>query len=158
MDRRAFVTFAGLAGLAAASGAEAQQAVTPAPIVGAGSQGKFLHVYAGPDGKSHIELVDIGHGAALVPLTTMRAVNYQPTEVTWHHVPQKQFVINTTGWLEVELGDGTKHRIGPGDLVFLEDATGTGHVTRLQGEGVTCLFIGVPPDFDVMAWAKGEKA
>ncbi len=155
MDRREFSVLVGAAGLMAASGADAQQPVTSTPIVGAGSQGKFLHVYAGPDGKSHIELVDIAHGAKLVPLSTMRAVNYQPTEVTWHHVPQKQFVINTTGWLEVELGDGTRHKIGPGDLVFLEDATGTGHVTRLLGEGVTCLFITVPEDFDVMAWAKG---
>ena len=154
MDRREFSALAGAAGLMAASGAEAQP-VTSAPIMATGGQGKFLHVYATADGESHIELVTISDSAGPVPVTGMRARNYRPAEVTWHQTPAKQFVINTTGWLETELSDGTRHKIGPGDLVFLEDVTGKGHVTRLQGEGVTCLFIAVPPDFDVMAWAKG---
>jgi len=57
--------------------------------------------------------------------------------------------------LEVELSDGTKRRIGPGDLVLLEDTTGKGHVTRLVSP-VTCLFIRVADNFDVKKWAAGE--
>jgi len=154
MDRRTFSALAGAAGLMAASGADAQP-VTTSPVLGVGGQGKFLHVYATPDGESHIEQVAISDTAGPIPVTGMRARNYRPSEVTWHQTPAKQFVINTTGWLETELSDGTRRRIGPGDLVFLEDVTGKGHVTRLQGDGVTCLFIAVPPDFDVTAWAKG---
>ena len=41
--------------------------------------------------------------------------------------------------------------IGTGDLVYLEDTRGKGHVTRLRGS-VTNLFLPVGPDFDVVAW------
>ena len=154
MDRRVFVAAAGAAGLMAASGSDAQS-VTASPLIGVGGQGKFLRVYATADGESHIEEIVIADSAGPVPVTAMRARNYRPTEVTWHKAPAKQFVINTTGHLEVEMSDGTRRKVGPGDLVFLEDLAGKGHVTRLQGDGVTCLFIAVPPDFDVVAWAKG---
>ena len=68
--------------------------------------------------------------------------------------PQRQFAINLTGELEVEVSDGARRRLGPGDLVLLEDTHGKGHVTRLL-EPVTCLFIRVEEDFDVEAWANG---
>ena len=44
-----------------------------------------------------------------------------------------------------------------GDLVYLEDTTGKGHVTRLGG-AVTNLFIPVQPDFDVLAWVERHGA
>ncbi len=59
-----------------------------------------------------------------------------------------------TGALEVEISNGSRRRIGPGDLVFLEDVTGKGHVTRPLGP-ITNLFLHVPADFDVVAWARG---
>ena len=42
-----------------------------------------------------------------------------------------------------------------GDLVFLEDITGKGHVTRVLSP-VTNLFIHVPQDWDMLAWARGR--
>ena len=59
-----------------------------------------------------------------------------------------------SGALEVELTDGTRQRIGS-DLVFLDDLTGKGHITRALGP-VTNVFIHVPDDFDVVAWAAGR--
>ena len=53
------------------------------------------------------------------------------------------------GELEVELTDGTRRKIGS-DLVFLEDLTGKGHVTRALGP-ITNVFLHVPVDFDVVA-------
>ena len=41
------------------------------------------------------------------------------------------------------------------DLVFLEDLTGKGHVTRALGP-ITNVFLHVPADFDVVAWAAGK--
>ena len=35
---------------------------------------------------------------------------------------------------EIEVGDGTVARIGPGDVVLAEDLTGQGHITRVVGE------------------------
>ena len=59
-----------------------------------------------------------------------------------------------TGTLEVEISDGSRQRIGRGDLVFLEDTTGKGHVTRVLTP-VTNLLIHVPQDWDMLSWANG---
>ena len=72
----------------------------------------------------------------------------------WHNAPRHQFAINMTGDLEVEITGGARKKIGAGDLVYLEDVTGQGHVTRALGP-VTNLFIHVADDFDVVAWARG---
>jgi len=42
-----------------------------------------------------------------------------------------------------------------GDMVFLEDLTGKGHITRLLSP-VTNIFIRVADTFDVVAWARGD--
>jgi quercetin dioxygenase-like cupin family protein len=76
------------------------------------------------------------------------------TAPDWHTAPRRQFAINMTGELEVEISNGTRRRIGAGDLVFLEDLTGKGHVTRALGP-ITNLFLHVPDDFDVVAWSNG---
>jgi len=42
--------------------------------------------------------------------------------------------ISLSGTAEIEVGDGTVARIGPGDVVLAEDLTGQGHITRVVGE------------------------
>jgi ethanolamine utilization protein EutQ (cupin superfamily) len=79
------------------------------------------------------------------------------SEADWHTAPRKQFAINMTGDLEVEISDGTRQAIGQGDLVYLEDTTGKGHVTRVQSP-VTNLFIHVPENWDMLRWARGQAA
>jgi len=38
------------------------------------------------------------------------------------------------GAIEVEVSDGTRRRFAPGDLVFVADTTGRGHVTLAVGD------------------------
>lgn len=52
----------------------------------------------------------------------------------WHPSPCRQLYFNLGGRLEVEVGDGETRRLGPGDIVLLEDLTGDGHVTRVVGD------------------------
>ena len=127
---------------------------TTAPLLNAGAQPKLCRIYATSDGESHMEELSVGPDVGLLPLQGMTARSYNPSNVTWHVAPQRQFAINLTGELEAEVSDGQRRRFGPGDLVFLEDTHGKGHVTRLLGP-VTCLFIRVEGDFDVAAWAAG---
>ena len=130
------------------------QTVT-APIANTGVQPRLFHVYATPDGESHLEQLSVAPTAGTLPLTGLRAISYKPNKVDWHLAPRPQFAINLTGELQVETSDGSKHKIGPGDLVYLEDTHGKGHITRLLNP-VTALFI-IPPDgLDIRAWAKGE--
>jgi hypothetical protein len=35
--------------------------------------------------------------------------------------------------VDIEIGDGTVRRLGPGDILIAEDVSGQGHVTREVG-------------------------
>ena len=47
---------------------------------------------------------------------------------------RRQYSIALSGTAEIEVGDGTVARVGPGDVVLAEDLTGEGHVTRVVGD------------------------
>jgi hypothetical protein len=118
---------------------------------------KVVRIYSTPDGGSRVEELTISLDAKPVDITRMTASVYRGSGARapdWHTAPRKQFAINMTGELEVELTDGTRRRIGS-DLVYLEDTTGKGHVTRALGP-ITNVFLHVPDDFDVVAWAAGR--
>jgi len=120
-------------------------------------EARVIRIYATPDGESHIEDLVIAEGAGPADITRMTAGVYRGSGATapdWHTAPRRQFAINMIGELEVEITNGTRRKIGAGDLVFLEDLTGKGHVTRALGP-ITNLFLHVPDDFDVVAWSRG---
>ncbi len=125
-------------------------------IVNTEARPRFLRIYATPDGETHLEERTISARSALGPLTGLRAMSYSPSSVGFHGVNAPMFVINLTGELDVEVSDGTRRRVGPGDLVLLQDTTGKGHATKLLGP-VTCLFMPVADDFDVKAWAEDNE-
>jgi mannose-6-phosphate isomerase-like protein (cupin superfamily) len=54
--------------------------------------------------------------------------------LNWHCAPRRQYSISLSGTAEIEVGDGTVARVGPGDVVLAEDLTGQGHVTRVIGD------------------------
>ena len=152
MERRELIRIAGaLSLLGVGEAATAQTAPTPDN----GARVKIIHIHATPDGESHLDDMVVQPNAKPIPLASMSVSAYHPTNVQWHNVPTPQFAINMTGTLEVEVSTGTKRLIGPGDLVFLEDATGKGHITRLQTP-VSNLFIRVAQGFDIIAWAAGR--
>jgi hypothetical protein len=149
MDRRELLALAGVTTLTAA--------IARAQRPGSELHAELIRIYSTPDGESHVERVEISNSAGEIPVTGMTARAYArnvSSEADWHTAPRKQFAINMTGSLEVEISDGSRHSIGQGDLVFLEDVTGKGHVTRVQTP-VTNLFIQVPQDWDVLRWARG---
>jgi len=61
----------------------------------------------------------------------------------WHCAPRRQYSITLSGQAEIEVGDGTVVRVGPGDVLLAEDLTGRGHVTR--GVGTTPRFYAIVP-------------
>lgn len=151
MDRRELLALAGIATLAGPS-------ITWAQGSGSEPKARLIHIYATPDGESHHAVVEISNDAGEIPVTGMTARAYARNAASvpdWHTAPRRQFAINMTGSLEVEISDGSRHAIGQGDLVFLEDITGKGHVTRVQSP-VTNLFIHVPQEWDMLSWARGR--
>jgi quercetin dioxygenase-like cupin family protein len=152
MQRRELMTMAGAAMLLAGGRALAQSGGSAGAV-----EAKVVRIYATPDGGSRVEELTISPNAKPVEILRMTAGVYGGSGARapdWHTAPRKQFAINMSGELEVELTDGTRRRIGS-DLVYLEDLTGKGHVTRALGP-ITNVFLHVPDDFDVVAWAAGR--
>jgi hypothetical protein len=150
MDRRDVLTIGGAALLLGGARAFAQSGA-------AVNEAKVVRIFATPDGGSRVEELTISPNAKPIDITRMTAAAYRGSGATapdWHTAPRKQFAINMTGELEVELTDGTRRKIGS-DLVYLEDLTGKGHVTRALSP-ITHVFLHVPEDFDVVAWAAGK--
>lgn len=151
MERRELLALSGV-GLALTAGGALGQSGSGEPLAA-----RVIRIYATPDGGSRVETLTIADGAGPVPVTQMTAGVYTGSGARapdWHQAPRRQFAINMTGELEVELTDGSRRRIGS-DLVYLEDLTGKGHVTRALGP-ITNVFLHVPTDFDVVAWAAGR--
>ena len=128
---------------------------------------RLVRIYADRDGESHVERLELtvanppepGTAGGTIPVEGHAVLRAYPVAgpdaeravVDWHRVPRKTFVVAISGGIEVEVSDGRRMAIEKGDLVFLEDTVGKGHVTRLQGN-VTNLFLPVGSDFDVLDW------
>ncbi len=114
---------------------------------------QYLRIYAGPDGESHFEDVDVAmtpNGVAHTSdVVTAKGVIFHRSPGSrvhdWHNAPRRQFVVHLTGEVEVETSDGEKRQVPPGSVVLAEDTTGKGHITRniSPGERLT-LFIPLP--------------
>ena len=108
---------------------------------------KFWRVYTGPDGKSHVaempldmkpfKDVEGAYGKA-APTQAATGITFRMSPpgyvLGWHCAPRRQYSISLSGQAEIEVGDGTVARVGPGDVVLAEDLTGQGHVTRVVGD------------------------
>ena len=108
---------------------------------------KIWRVYTGQDGQSHLvemplamkPFVDVegahGEGTSIQPATGIIFRVSPPGYVLgWHCAPRRQYSISLSGMAEIEVGDGTVARLGPGDVVLAEDLTGRGHITRVVGD------------------------
>lgn len=115
---------------------------------------EVIRVTATPDGKSRYERVSVLGRPAALPVAEVRMGCISQGVEDWHTAPRKLFTINVKGDIRGDFGDGTSVPIGKGDLVYLEDTSGQGHVTNLL-TAVSNIFIVVEPDFDFDTWAKG---
>ena len=106
----------------------------------------ILRIYSGSDGKSHIEAVELdlqpfvdtegahGEGTALQAGAITFRVAPVGYVLEWHCAPRRQYTITLAGRGEIEVGDGTKKEVNPGDVLLAEDLTGQGHITRVVGD------------------------
>jgi hypothetical protein len=112
---------------------------------------KITRLYTGDDGESHFEDVEVplSERAGLGRISELRSatgVLFRETDtdylLDWHNAPRRQFILNLEGQVEIELGDGTKRRFGPGDVLLAEDTTGRGHISRaVDGSPRRMIFV-----------------
>jgi quercetin dioxygenase-like cupin family protein len=102
----------------------------------------IVRLFAGSDGASHFEDVepifeprgDRSDLAELVPGSGILVRRFElGRENPWHHAPGRYAVFTLCGAVDIEIGDGTVRRIGPGDVLLAEDLEGQGHATREVG-------------------------
>lgn len=113
-------------------------------------------MFTGEDGRSHFEDVsfemeDRGPKGMISPPLPVTGMQFRTVaddyHLDFHTAPRRQLIVNLTGSVELELGDGTKRVFGPGSIVLAEDTTGQGHISRnVDGEPRTCLFIHLPEE------------
>ena len=103
---------------------------------------KIVRIYTGSDGESHFEEIEMdfkprSNATETTPAQAATDIFFRsapPGYVQdWHPAPQRQFVITLSGEGEIEIGDGTVRRFGPGDILLADDLTGRGHITRAVG-------------------------
>jgi len=117
----------------------------------AGTAMQIVRVYTGTDGESHFEDIDVefdqnGAFGRISKMVTARGVLFREVDgdydLDFHNAPRRQYVVNLTGSVDLEVGDGTRRRLGPGSVLLAEDTTGRGHKSQaVAGEARTCLFI-----------------
>ena len=97
----------------------------------------IFRVFTGNDGESHFEDVTPEEFANI-------ANTRGPGEITlgqrpadyfsdYHTAPRHQYVVTLSGYAELEVADGNKRQMGPGDVLVAEDSTGHGHILRHLG-------------------------
>jgi quercetin dioxygenase-like cupin family protein len=160
MERRELLSLGRIAAIAGAFSAATETQAQQEAVMGAGK--KVIRIYADADGNSHIQELPIATkpGRTLrsdtAAVTALSYAEYSSSSVEdWHRAPGRQFSISMSGEIEVEVSGGKKHAIHTGDIVFLEDVQGKGHITRILTP-VTNLFVRVADGFDVVAWSRGE--
>src|SRR5712671_5135583 len=94
----------------------------------------ITRIYTGPDGQSRAEQVELkldGGASETIKATGVQFSSRPPAPASdWHTGPMRQYVITLSGRAELEVGDGRKVSVGPGQINLIEDTTGKGHITR----------------------------
>ncbi|HEY6532844.1 MAG TPA: hypothetical protein VIY72_11100 [Acidimicrobiales bacterium] len=115
----------------------------------------LFHVRAGNDGESVLTELELPeedtpagrvqglHGIPVESLGWAVFVDRKP-DTGLHPAPIRQFVVVLRGVLEVETPDGVARQLQPGDVLFAEDTTTSGHHSRDVGdEGLGMMVIPV---------------
>ncbi len=113
---------------------------------------RLFHLYADEGGETHVVPMALGPVLGDVPVKRVEILHYNRRQDDWHVAPTRRFALNIVGELDVKTSDGTTQRLGPRDLIFIEDTAGKGHVT-LPLTPITVIFIHVEDGFDVLSWA-----
>ena len=115
----------------------------------------YVRVYAGADGETHFEDVHLPRERRESPTGTVdevtapipveglvfRLVISEASDTEPHNAPQRLFIVQIDGTVEVEVSDGEKRVFGPGSVLLVEDTTGKGHVTRSLTPGPRATLI-----------------
>jgi hypothetical protein len=109
---------------------------------------KFIQLYTGKDNKSHFMELEagieaeqpLGSYSKKYPATGIMFRDFKKGfSFDWHTAPQPQYIIYLEGEVEVETSSGEKRTFRPGDVLFANDLSGEGHITRTLTNGKSII-------------------
>ena len=114
----------------------------------------IVRLFAGQDEQSHFEGrepeytpgQDRSETTELIPGSGILVRRFEAGRSNpWHHAPGRYAVFTLCGAVDIEIGDGSVRRIGPGQVLIAEDLSGQGHQTREVGpEARVSVFVPLP--------------
>lgn len=119
---------------------------------------KCTRFYTGEDNRTHFEDLDIPieKSGRSNPFDTtgmlLRESDGTAHYLELHVAPRRQMILCLAGVVEIEAGDGTKRRFGPGDLYLADDLSGEGHSHREIEGPVRHAWVFLPPELDLRPW------
>ena len=121
---------------------------------------RITRIYAGDDGESHFEELEIPEDTTQRRATT-EAIDAERAAFglssalpmqDWHHAPRRQIVAILSGALEIEVAGGEKRRLGAGDCFIADDLAGRGHRTEDVEGPVRLLYVHIPDSATFDSW------
>ena len=120
---------------------------------------RLVRIFTRTNGDSAIELRQVPMSAGERPISPTfqgGAMFFRETAEghvqSYHNAPRRQLIFLTSGILELESSEGQRYICRPGDLIFAEDTTGKGHITRSLRDIRGFVHVAMPEDFDVTSW------
>jgi hypothetical protein len=98
-------------------------------------------MYADEQGETHFEDVEVplinrsaSGSSQISDLMKVTGIMFRRTgedyDLDFHRAPRRQFIVNLTGGVELEVSDGEVRRFPPGSIILAEDTTGKGHKSK----------------------------
>lgn len=148
-------TVAGTAAQAAPEASTPGKLAVPLTYPGTGAMPwlkRAFHLFTGPDGQTRIETLPLAlpqdTGAAQLLRRNAERVAMGGLSAgagfDFHVANQPTILIPMLGSLMIVLLDGSEHEIVPGDIVYAEDCSGKGHISRGGPHGSFMAQIQLP--------------
>ena len=94
----------------------------------------IYRIYAGADGESHIEEIQLAQHPELGALMHVAQVGIHEfaalRTMNFHPLTERRLIIHLWGEVEIGVSDGSKQIFRPGDARLMEDTSGRGHTHR----------------------------
>ena len=124
-------------------------------MTNAGLKLKYVNVYADDDKETHfrdmeVPLEDADYAPPAPPIavsphqkaTGTVAIGFPPGWFgDFHPAPKHQWMIITSGTLEIGVSDGEKRTLPAGTIAYLEESGSKGHSTRVIGDTPSILMV-----------------
>jgi len=114
---------------------------------------RILNLYADASGESHFRDIEVqwveetraGLLSKRFPAAGIIFRQVPPTyDLDWHPAPRRQYIINLDAAVQITASDGESRVIGAGEVLLVEDTTGTGHRSKaVDGKLRHCIFVPV---------------